>query len=385
MSDKTFDVIIIGAGSIGVPSAMYMAERKLKVLVIDVMPSPGQGQNKGAIGGVRATHSDPSKIKVALDSIKTFGTWKETYGDDIEWSKGGYTFVCYTKDDEKRMKDLLQIQQKAGLNIKWADASEIKEIVPGINPEGLLGGTYSPDDGNASPLLSINAFYKRAKSLGAKFNFNEEVTAIETKNGKIHSVKTSKGEYFCKFLLNAAGGNAREISNMVKMDLPVIPDSHEGGITEPVEKMFSPMVVDVRPYKNSQNFYFYQNPKGQIIFCMTPNPLIKGKNSNSTSEFLPLICKRMISLVPSLANIKVRRTWRGLYPMTPDGFPIVSAFENPKGYIAAVGMCGQGYMLGPGIAKLLAKMVTNSLTAKDKNVLSGFSHTRKFDSAETYK
>ena len=63
MSVEKYDVIIAGAGSIGTPMAMFLAEKKLRTLVIEALPSVGQGQNKCAIGGVRATHSDGSKIK----------------------------------------------------------------------------------------------------------------------------------------------------------------------------------------------------------------------------------------------------------------------------------------------------------------------------------
>jgi Glycine/D-amino acid oxidases (deaminating) len=75
-----FDVIVIGAGSIGTPAAMYMAQAGLKVLVVDQFASPGQGSNKAAIGGVRATHSDPAKIRLGLQSTKVFSTWQEEHG-----------------------------------------------------------------------------------------------------------------------------------------------------------------------------------------------------------------------------------------------------------------------------------------------------------------
>ena len=56
---KSYDAIIIGAGSVGVPLAWKLAEQKVKVLVLETHGTHGQGQNKAAIGGVRATHSDP--------------------------------------------------------------------------------------------------------------------------------------------------------------------------------------------------------------------------------------------------------------------------------------------------------------------------------------
>ena len=74
---KSYDVIIIGAGSVGVPAALSLAQNKVKVLVLDALASPGQGQNKKAIGGIRATHSDKGKISTALRSIEIFSTWKK--------------------------------------------------------------------------------------------------------------------------------------------------------------------------------------------------------------------------------------------------------------------------------------------------------------------
>jgi sarcosine oxidase subunit beta len=86
---NTYDVIIIGAGSIGTPTAMSLAQAGIRTLVVDGAASVGQGANKRAIGGIRATFSDAAKIRLCLHSLEVFSTWKERYGDDIEWVKGG--------------------------------------------------------------------------------------------------------------------------------------------------------------------------------------------------------------------------------------------------------------------------------------------------------
>ncbi|MDP8201312.1 MAG: FAD-dependent oxidoreductase, partial [Candidatus Tenebribacter burtonii] len=126
---KTFDVIIIGAGSVGVPTALALSEKKLNVLVIDSKPSPGQKNNKKAIGGIRATHSDFGKIKVSQRSIDIFSTWKNKYGDDIGWIANGYSYPAYNDEDEKKLKDLMKIQHSFGLNIKWVSPEEYDELV----------------------------------------------------------------------------------------------------------------------------------------------------------------------------------------------------------------------------------------------------------------
>ena len=150
------------------------------------------------------------------------------------------------------------------------------------------------------------------------------------------------------------------------------------------------MIVDLRPLKDtatqySANFYFYHNNEGQVIFCLTPQHLMKGNASESTSIFLPHVAKRMVSLFPKLANLKVRRTWRGQYPMTPDGFPIVGETRTFPNFINAIGMCGQGYMIGPGIGELLTRIVTCELTGDDMDVLKHFNLYRNFSGAEQFK
>lgn len=387
---KTVDVVIIGAGSIGVPAALSLAREKVGVLVIDALASPGQGQNKKAIGGIRATHSDKGKITTSLRSIEIFSTWKEMHGDDIGWISNGYSFPAYTDKDEKKLKDLMKIQKSFNLDIQWLSADEYQEIVPGINPENLRGSTYSPKDGSASPLLAINAFYFKSLSLGAQYRFKEHVTRITALKEGGFQIKTDRDEYACKKIINAAGNHAREIGQLVGLDLPVTPDSHEGAVTEPVQRFFGPMIVDLRPSQDpatedSANYYFYQNSEGHVIFCLTPKHLMIGTKSESTSVFLPQVAKRMIKLFPKLANLKVRRTWRGQYPMTPDGFPIVGETGQYPDFINAVGMCGQGYMLGPGLGEVLTRIVTQTVTREDKEVLAHFDLNRDFSGAEQFK
>jgi sarcosine oxidase subunit beta len=381
---NNYDVIIIGAGSIGVPTAMSLAKNKKRVLCIDSLPSPGQGNNKKAIGGIRATHSDFGKIKVCQRSIEIFSTWKELYGDDIAWMSNGYSFPAYNEGIELKLKSLLVKQQKFGLNISWISPQEYQKYVPGISMEGLRGATYAPDDGSASPLIACNAFYFKSLEYGAAYKFKENVVNITHKNN-VFIVKTDKGEYASEYLINASGNHAREISGYLGFDCPVVPDSHEAAITDPVKRFFEPMVVEIRPDKNSQNYYFYQNHEGQVVFCITPDPPIYGTDSDATSEFLPQCITKILTIYPRLKNLKVRRQWRGQYPMTPDASPIIGRTVEIPNLIQAVGMCGQGFMLGPGVGELLNRIIDKSFTDDDDLILKSFDPYREFTGSEAFK
>ncbi len=382
---KSYDVIIIGAGSIGVPTAYFMADAGLDTLVLDSLPSVGQASNKHAIGGIRATHSDPAKIQLGNRSLGTFSTWQETMGDDIEWRQGGYSFIAYQDAHAATLKELIAWQQAHGLDIQWLERKALLDLIPYLNAENLLGGTYSPKDGSASPLKSAFAFHKRAQEFGAEFHFNEQVLDFITTDSKVIGVKTNLCEYHSRWVINAAGGWAKPLSAKLGLDVPVNPDSHEAAITEPVDWTFDPMIVDMRHRPGSENFYFYQHPTGKIIFCMTPDPPILGTHTIASSAFLPKAARRLIEIMPVLKNIRVRRVWRGIYPMTPDGSPILGQVDGVEGLLLAVGMCGQGFMFGPGVGQLLTHFVLDKLDEEDKMVLENLSYHREFKTEELLK
>jgi len=382
---KTYDVIVAGAGSVGMPAAMYLGERGLRTLVVDMHPSPGQGENKHAIGGVRATHSAPGKILACLRSLQILSTWQRVWGDDIEWLPGGYLYPAYRDSDAELFRSLLPLQKSFGLKIDFVGPSEVAAIVPGILADGLLGGTFAPEDGSISPLLVANAYYRRAASLGVEFRFNEKIERLLADGGRIQGVATDRGRYAAPAVVDAAGPFSSPLCTTAGVRIPVVPDCHEAAITEPVQPFFQCMVVDVRPAPGSKNFYFYQNRHGQVVFCITPEPPIVGTDKRETSVFLPQICTRLVHLLPRLKNLRVRRTWRGLYPMTPDGSPIVGWNRDVPGLLHATGMCGQGLMLGTGVGEIVARLVAGATTENDAIILKEFSPYREFRGMEKLK
>ena len=379
MPSPLYDVVIVGAGSVGVPAAWSMARSGLKVLVLDRLASPCQGSNKAAIGGMRATHSEPAKIRLCLRSLEIASTWKETYGDEIDWRTGGYSFVAYDEREARILQGLIAAQQASDLNIDWYDADDLLRIIPALNRDGLIGGTFSPGDGFCSPLLLGHAMVEQACKEGVEFQFRETVTGIDHRDGRVRGVTTDRAAYDAPIVVNASGAWANQIGRMVGLDHPVVPDSHEGGITEPVAPFLGPMVVDIRPTERAANCYFFQLATGQIVFALTPKPIVPGFDCRETSEFLPIVSKRMIRLVPRLAGLRVRRTWRGLYPMSPDGAPLVGRSNEISGYIMAIGVCGHGFMLGPGLGELIDRVVRDDLADGDRQVLDGLSPYRSFE------
>ena len=380
-----FDAILIGAGSVGVPTALALAEAGLRTLVLDAGASVGQGAHKAAIGGVRATHGDPAKIRIGRESLQAFATWQERHGDDIEWVTGGYAFVAYREAEELAFRRLLREQKRYGLDIDWLDADELLERVPDLLREGLRGGTFSPGDGHCSTLLAGQAMAAAARRAGAVFRYGERVLELLESGGRVLGVSTDRDRYSAPVVINAAGAGAAAVARMAGEELAVVPELHEAGITEPVAPFLRPLVVDVRPGPGSANVYCYQNRFGQVIFCLTPDPPVYGDDLSDTSEFLPLVADRLLRLIPRLQHVRVRRTWRGVYPMTPDGSPLLGWSERLEGLLHAVGMCGQGLMLGPGVGALIARMLQGRLAEGDDEVLRAWSPARAFVGQEVLR
>jgi len=380
MSAKSYDAIVIGAGSVGLPIAYYLTLEGLKVLVLESEHAPGQGQNKAAIGGVRATHSDPAKITLCLQSIEFYSTFEKKTGIDLGWVPGGYCFPVYREEEEKILKGILPVQKSYGLEIDWVGPARIRELIPGVNENGLRGGTFSPGDGQVSPLKYSAALWKESKDRGCEYRFNEPVTGLVKKAGAIRGVKTANGVHSSGIVVNAAGAAAQRIGRMAGIEIPVVPDCHEAGISAPMERFFDPLVVDIRPGPEgkTKNFYFGQNDRGQVIFCYTPLVPILGTNRENTSEFMTIISRRMIDLIPRLKNMLIRRIWRGLYPMTPDGSIILDQVKETKGFYLAVGMCGQGFMLGPGVGRNMASFIVHGTPVIPGEVWSSISFYRDF-------
>jgi sarcosine oxidase subunit beta len=216
----------------------------------------------------------------------------------------------------------------------------------------------------------MESFTREAARLGVEFRFRERVTGIRMDGNSASAIRTDRGEYRAGSFVNAAGSDATAICEMAGFSVPVIPDSHEAGITSPVRPFLPPLVVDIRQGMEgmTKNFYFGQVESGQIIFCYTPLKALLGSERRETSEFMPIIARRLVSLIPRLKGLTVRRLWRGLYPMTPDGVPVIGKAPGIDNMYLAIGMCGQGFMMGPGVGYNLAAHITRGKPAMDREI-----------------
>jgi sarcosine oxidase subunit beta len=375
--NQTVDVIVIGGGIIGLAAAFHLAKRGQKVLLLE-KKYPGSGSTGRCIGGIRQQFSTPGAIRLMQESVRQFRQMKEEFGFSVEYFEGGYLFLAHDSQRLEIFKAILPLQKSLGLNVEILDAAECLKIAPQLNPEGLLGGVFSPEDGQAYPFKVIEGYIQEIKKLHSQVRFFTEVNEVIVEKHAAKGVKTVKGETFhAHTILNAAGPWAQEVGQMAGLNLPIAPEEHEAFITDRVPPLFATMVVDYR----TDGCYFYQRSNGQVIGCYSPVPNKPGIITESSLEFLVEMSKRTVRLVPELATARVIRHWGGCYSMTPDGSPFIDKTKI-KGFFVANGMCGHGFMFAPAIGRYISEIILDNRYPFD---WSEFSMERDFSRQELLK
>lgn len=351
----TFDTIVIGGGVIGLSAAYHLSMRGSKVVVLD-KSFPGSGSTTRCIGGIRQQFSTEASIKLMQESVKQFMQMEQKFGFSVEFYQGGYLFLAYSQANLDSFKTVSRLQKSLGLDIQLLSVQECLKIVPCLNPEKLLGGVYSPDDGQAYPFKVIAGYIQEIRKARSTIRSFVEVTGMIIEGHQIKGVLLKNGEkIYGNVVLNAAGPWAAEVSNLAGISLPISPEKHEAFITDRQERLFETMIVDYRP----DGCYFQQLVNGQIIGCYTPVPNQPGTDTGASKEFLLEMSKRTVRLIPELIKAKVLRHWGGSYSMTPDGSPIIDKTDI-TGYYVAAGMSGHGFMFSPAIGKHITDIIINN-------------------------
>ncbi|MEO0109146.1 MAG: FAD-binding oxidoreductase [candidate division WOR-3 bacterium] len=372
------DAVVIGAGIAGSATAYYLACEGLKVLLLD-RDFPCAGSTGRCIGGIRQQFTHDLTVRLMIENISIFSKLSDELHRDIEWFQGGYLLLAHSEEKRRTYEQAIAIQQGYGIDVSYISSERCAEIVPGLDRTDLLGGAYCPTDGQASPFYTVYGYIDRMKELGGELLDYTEVVAVDTKGERIAAVQTRKGDKIVTpVVVIATGPCLAETGRLCGLEIPVAAERHESLVTEAVERVFDPMLVDYR----SDGCYFVQNyGTGHFIGCYTPVPNIPGLDTSASLEFITEMPRRMVRLVPALKGVRVIRQWAGSYEMTPDGNPIVGETAISGCYVIG-GMCGHGFMLGPALGKHLAELVANGESSVD---LAEFSLYRTFGKAEALK
>ena len=350
--NRAFDAVIIGGGILGVSTAYELARAGMTKICVLERKYLASGSSGRCGGGFRQQWSTEANTTLAMAAVRRLEGLEEELGYRTEFYQGGYLILAHTEEEERQFEKNVAMQRRLGLEVDVVDPDEARKIVPFLNTELIRKATWCPKDGHINPFLLTQGYANAAKRLGAEIHLWTNVTGI-MKKSNIFFVMTENGNtYQTPLLFNCAGGFSRGIGEMLNVNIPVDPYRHEILVTEPVERLWDPMVISF-----SVGLYARQEMSGGVVMGMgDPNEPV-GTQVGSSMHFMYEMSRRFTQLFPKLDKMRIVRQWAGLYEMTADAQPILGPVADVDNFIQASGFSGHGLMLAPAVSQLLAGMV----------------------------
>ncbi len=348
------EVVIIGAGISGVSIAYNLAVKGVKDIVVFEKDYLTSGSTGRCGAGVRQQWGTKANCILAKHSIEFFSKAKEIldYDGDIEFKQEGYLILATNNDEDELFRKNVKLQNSLQIPSVNCNIEEALKIVPHLNPNAFTSAAFCPTDGHLNPFKMTDAYFQKAKKLGVKFYFQEEVQKIIVNNNQIKGIITDKRKIDTNKVVNAAGGYAREIGQLAGIDIPVYSENHEILVTEPVEKMQGPMVMSF-----SKNIYCQQVPHGSFLMGRGDPFAKRDHDIGSSWKFLDEIAKTVCEIMPKIGELRVLRQWGGSYNMSPDRQPIISDVPELPGFYIACGFSGHGFMFAPMTGLLMTEII----------------------------
>ncbi|MFO0677148.1 MAG: FAD-binding oxidoreductase [Polyangiaceae bacterium] len=359
------DVVVIGAGIMGLSIAYHLARRgTTNVLVVDrgYLCGGASGRNGG---GVRAQWSSEANVRLMQESIRMCREFANDMGINVWFRQGGYLFLVRDEAKRRSLEASAALQNECGLGTRMLTPKEARKIVPELDTDGVVAASFNPDDGVVFPWPFVWGFAQAAVKLGVEVATFTDVVGFETTGDRIDGVVVRKlakdgegagtGETTVvrtRRVVNAAGAWSPEIARMLGVSLPNTPHRHEICSTEPLKPWLKPLVADL-----SDGLYFSQSTRGEIVGGIGQSRVPHGLNQDSSHAFLGLYARSLTRTCPVLGSVKVLRQWAGCYDITPDANPIVGRVDEVQDFFQASGFMGHGFMMAPVVGKLLAQYV----------------------------
>lgn len=375
--NRTFDAVIIGGGILGVSTAYELVKAGMKNVCVLEKHYLASGSTGRCGGGFRQQWSTESNTSLAMDSVTRLEGLEEELGYRTEFFQGGYLILAHSEEEEKQFARNVEMQRRMGLKVDMVDPDEAVKIVPFLNREQIRKATWCPKDGHINPFLLTQGYANAARRLGAQIHLWTNVVGIMKKSDIFFVMTESGNTYQTPLLFNCAGGFSRSIGSMLNVEIPVDPYRHEILVTEPVERLWNPMVISF-----SVGLYARQEMSGGIVMGMgDPNEPV-GTYVGSSMHFMYEMSRRFTRLFPKLDKLRIVRQWAGLYEMTADAQPILGPVDEVDNFIQACGFSGHGLMLAPAVSQLLADM---AVKGKKSEVIDSLSVKRLYNMKDVVK
>jgi glycine oxidase len=351
------DTIVVGGGAIGAACARELALSGRKVLVIEAGSDMGQAWR--AAGGmlapqIEADGSDPL-LALGLAARDYYddlaASLRESTGIDLGLWRDGIGRVATDPADAAALQAKASWQQQQGYGTIWLAPEELRRRWPWLGP--AIGALWAPQDGALDPARLVEALLADARRLGASI-VRDRVIGVVTRPNGIEGVRGELGQYTAPDVIIAAGAWSGLIEGLPR-SLPV----------EPVRGQMAavpwPDAID-RAILYHRDAYILARGKEAILGSTME---YVGFDPEVTPDGLARIFSATMVLCPGLIRTKLRRSWAGLRPMTPDGLPVIGPDPDLPGLWYATGHGRNGILLAGLTGRIMAQLINGQQPNQD--------------------
>ena len=368
MADR-YDSVVIGCGIAGASLAFFLAERGLKVALIE-RDKPAAGGTGLSAAIVRQHYSTRLMARLALRAVHLFQTAPQRLGRDAGYRRSGYLFL--TPPDLLAVTEKnVAMQREVGIDTRLLRISELGNF-DWLNPDGVAAVAFEPDGGYADPERATHAFAEAAQEKGAVLMTRSPVRRLLRDGAAIVGVETDDREIRTDWVVNAAGPWARALASSAGIEMKMRTVREQDTVWEarpnrPLPETSISNAVDaiyIRPLGDRRFIVGRGFPKDYVD--------VDPCNYKTTvdSDFVADVQSRLIHRIPPFEGARLINGYGALYDVTVDWYQYVGPRSGLSGYVDFCGGSGHGFKVAPAIAEELAAWLVDGTVAKDFSQLS---------------
>ncbi|MCA0342026.1 MAG: FAD-dependent oxidoreductase, partial [Proteobacteria bacterium] len=360
------EIVVIGGGIIGCSTAYHLArDHKANVILLEqgTLTSGSTWHAAGLVGQLRSSASITRVLKYSVDLYK--GLEAET-GLATGWKMTGCLRLATNQDRWTEFRRLATTAKSFGMDMHLLTPQEVKAMWPLMEVGDLVGASWLPTDGQASPSDITQSLARGARMHGAKIVENVRVTGFDIEGGRIRRVRTTLGDIACEKVVNCAGQWARQVGAMAGINVPLQPVKHQYIITETVPGLATDAPTIRDPDRRT---YFKEEVGGLVMGGYEPNPQPWTTGDvpdewayrlfDDDFDHFEQHMVEAIARVPALEKVGVKQMINGPESFTPDGNFILGVAPECSNMFVGAGFNAFGIASGGGAGWVLAQWVVD--------------------------
>ena len=338
--------VVIGGGVVGVSTLYHLAKKGWADSVLIERKELTSGSTWHAAGLLPLFNLSYSVGQIHKYSVALYQTLEQETGLDPGLRQVSNIRLARTRDRMDEYNYYAGVAETIGVKVKFLSPSEVREIWPLCNVEGIIGAIQHPEDGYIQPADLTQALARGARERGAEINRHTTVTAIERLPSREWKVLTDKGDITCEHVVSATGNFARATGHMVGINVPVIPVEHQYIVTEAhpeIVKRKAQGLPEMGVLRESDSSWYMREEAGGLLLGPyekgAPACYVDGPSADSEYELFPEDLDRLaphietaMARVPAFGEVGVKKVYNGAIAYTPDGSPIVGPAPGVRNF-----------------------------------------------------